>query len=126
MSKRRVDQGLAGAAPLFAALGDETRLALLQRLAEGGPASISVLADRFDVTRQGVTKHLQVLAAAGIIDGRRAGREHVWAINPAAFVTARRRLDLIARGWDAALARLRGHLEGGGDQNAAGQRMRKG
>jgi DNA-binding transcriptional ArsR family regulator len=113
MSKRRVERTVAGAALLFAALGDPTRLALLQRLSRDGPASISVLADDFQATRQGVTKHLQVLAAAGIIDGERRGREHVWAINPARLADAQRHLEVIARGWDEALARLKAHLERG-------------
>jgi DNA-binding transcriptional ArsR family regulator len=112
MPKRRVEQNLASAALLFAALGDPTRLALLQRLSDDGPASISMLAESFRVmTRQGVTKHLQVLAAAGIIDGNRQGREQVWALNPARLAEGRRRLDLIARGWDDALARLTLHVE---------------
>ena len=111
MSKRTADRGLAGAALLFAALGDETRLGLLQRLSREGPASISVLADRFDVTRQGVTKHLHVLEAARLIDGRREGREHVWALNPARLEEARRHLDLIGRGWEDALGRLKAHLQ---------------
>jgi DNA-binding transcriptional ArsR family regulator len=99
---------------LFAALGDETRLALLQRLSDGGPASISMLAGSFQVmTRQGVTKHLQVLAAAGVIAGRRAGREHVWAINPARLAEGRRCLERISRGWDDALSRLKAHVEAG-------------
>lgn len=102
---------MAGAAVLFAALGDPTRLALLQRLSRGGPASISVLADGFQTTRQGVTKHLTVLAAAGIIDGQRHGREHIWAINPGRLVEAQRHLQVIARGWDDVLGRLRAHLE---------------
>lgn len=96
---------------LFAALGDPTRLALLQQLSHRGPLSISTLADNFDVTRQGVTKHLHVLAAAGIIEGRREGREHVWALNPARVAEVRRSLDIIARGWDDALGRLKGHVE---------------
>jgi len=111
MPKRKREPNLAGAALLFAALGDETRLALLQRLSHDGPASISVLADNFELTRQGVTKHLNVLADAGIIEGRREGREHVWALNPARLVEAGRRLDIIARGWDDALARLKAHVE---------------
>ena len=110
MSKRRVDQSVAGAAVLFAALGDPTRMALLHRLSRDGPASISVLADDFHTTRQGVTKHLQVLAGAGIIAGKRRGREHVWAINASSLADAQRHLDLIARGWDDALARLKLHL----------------
>lgn len=97
---------------LFAALGDPTRLALLHRLSEAGPASISVLADRFSMTRQGVTKHLQVLAGAGVIEGMRDGREHVWTLNPSRFADARRTLDTIARGWDDALGRLKAQIEG--------------
>lgn len=112
MSTQRVERKVAGAAVLFAALGDPTRLVLLQRLSREGPASISVLADRFQTTRQGVTKHLHVLAAAGIIDGERRGREHVWAINPGRLAEAQRHLEVIARGWDDALARLRTHVEG--------------
>jgi DNA-binding transcriptional ArsR family regulator len=111
MSKPRVERTLAGAALLFAALGDPTRLALLQRLSRGGPASISVLADNFETSRQGVTKHLHVLAAAGVIDGERRGREHVWAINPRRLAEAQRHLQVIARGWDDALARLKEHVE---------------
>ena len=65
------------------------------------------------MTRQGVTKHLNVLADAGVIDGRREGREHVWALNPERLAEAKRRLDLIARGWDDALARLKAHVEEG-------------
>jgi DNA-binding transcriptional ArsR family regulator len=111
MPKRRVELGLAEAALLFAALGDETRLALLRRLSEGGPASISVLSETFRISRQAVTKHLQFLAAAAIIDGKRSGREHIWALNPARLAEAQRCLEVITRGWDDALGRLKAHLE---------------
>jgi len=113
MPKRRVDHTLAGAALLFAALGDPTRLTVLQRLARGGPASISALAENFQTSRQAVTKHLRVLEAAGIIDGRRRGREHVWELNAERLAEALRHLDRIARGWDDALARLKAHVERG-------------
>ena len=111
MSKSRGDRGLAAAALLFAALGDPTRLALLQRLSDDGPASISMLAGHFPVTRQGITKHLHVLSDAGVIDGSRQGREHVWTVNPARLAEARHQLDLIARGWDDALTRLKRHVD---------------
>ena len=112
MSKRAVERGLAGAALLFAALGDETRLALLQRLSRGGPASISALAEDFDVSRQGITKHLQVLANAGVIDGQWSGREHVWSLKPSRLAQAIGQIELISKGWDGALARLKTHVEG--------------
>lgn len=112
MSKRRTSSGLASAALLFAALGDPTRLALVERLSHGGPASISALSERFRLTRQGVTKHLYVLAEAGVVGGVRRGREHVWSLDPARLDDARRHLDRIGRGWDDALARLKRHVEG--------------
>lgn len=114
MSKKHVELTLTAAALLFAALGDPTRLALLQRLSDGGPASIATLSESFPVmTRQGVSKHLHVLAAAGAIDGSRRGRERVWAINPARLAEARRHLKLVARGWDDALSRLKRVVEEG-------------
>jgi DNA-binding transcriptional ArsR family regulator len=112
MSKLRVELGLAEAALLFAALGDETRLALLRQLSEGGPASISVLAENFKVSRQAVTKHLQSLEGAGLVDGKRAGREHVWTLNRERLAEARRCLRVIVRDWDDALDRLKTHIEG--------------
>jgi DNA-binding transcriptional ArsR family regulator len=113
MPKRRAKLGLAQAALLFAALGDETRLALLRRLSGDGPASISALAQSFRISRQAITKHLQFLAAAGIIDGERAGRERVWALNPSRLAEAQRCLQAIAHDWDHALARLKTHIENG-------------
>ena len=109
--------GLAGAALLFAALGDETRLALLRHLAGGSSVSISVLAENFEVSRQAVTKHLQHLAAAGMIDGRREGREHLWTINSSRLSEAQQCLELIAAGWDDTLQRLKAHVE---DRESAG------
>jgi DNA-binding transcriptional ArsR family regulator len=116
MPKARAERPRAAdvAPALFAALADPTRLALLQRLTDGGPASISALAERVPLmTRQAVTKHLRVLAATGVIDGHHRGREHVWSLNPARLADARRCLDLISKEWDAALTRLARHVESG-------------
>jgi DNA-binding transcriptional ArsR family regulator len=103
---------LAGATILFAALGDATRLEIVRRLSEG-PASISTLAERFEMTRQGVTKHLLVLSAAGVIEGSRDGREHVWTLKRDRLDEARQHLDRIARQWDDVLGRLKSHVERG-------------
>ena len=111
MSKRRVEIGLAEAALLFAALGDETRLALLRRLSEGGPASISALSESFRVSRQAITKHLHALARAGIVGSRREGRERIWEVRTGRLAEARRYLDQISAGWDEAIARLRAFVE---------------
>ena len=102
---------LAGAAPVFAALGDATRLGLVARLGSGGPQSIARLTAGSGVTRQAVTKHLHVLADAGLVRGTRAGRDHVWQIEPARLDEARRWLGHIEGQWDEALARLKAALE---------------
>jgi DNA-binding transcriptional ArsR family regulator len=102
----------AQTAPLFAALGDETRLALVDRLCAGGPLSITQLTTGTAVTRQAITKHLQVLAGAGLVHDNRRGRERIWELDTARLDEARRYLDQIAQQWDAALARLRRFVEG--------------
>jgi DNA-binding transcriptional ArsR family regulator len=98
---------LARAAPLFAALGDETRLRLLARLGRAGPQSITQLAAGMPVTRQAVTKHLRALEAAGLARARRRGRERVWAVESARLEDAQRYLDVISAQWDSAIERLR-------------------
>jgi len=109
MSRR--SGGLAEAAPLFAALGDETRLALVARLCAGGPSSITRLAKGSAVTRQAITKHLDVLAGAGLVAGVRRGREHIWELDAERFDEARHYLDRISRRWDERLDRLRKLVE---------------
>jgi DNA-binding transcriptional ArsR family regulator len=105
---------VTSAALLFAALGDPTRLALLQRMSDGGPASVSALAASLPaMTRQGVSKHLRVLAAAGVINGNRRGREHVWALDPSRLAEGRRCIKLIVRGWDDAVSRSKRQAEAG-------------
>jgi DNA-binding transcriptional ArsR family regulator len=99
------------AAPLFAALGDETRLGLLQRLAEHGPESISQLSECSPMSRQGVTKHLEVLSRAGLVRGRRRGREHLWELEPGRLGDARAYLESVSRLWDEALGRLKDFVE---------------
>jgi DNA-binding transcriptional ArsR family regulator len=102
---------VAHAAPVFAALGDETRLALVARLSGFGPLSITRLTSGSEVSRQAVTKHLHVLAAAGLVRDVRRGRERIWEIEPDQIVEARHYLDRISEQWDEALDRLRQLVE---------------
>jgi DNA-binding transcriptional ArsR family regulator len=98
-------------AALFAALGDEKRLLLVDRLCTGGPMSITRLSDGTSISRQAVTKHLHRLEAAGIVRSHRAGRERFWEIEPPRLDDARRYLELISARWDAAAQRLRRFVE---------------
>ena len=99
------------AAPLFAALGDETRLRLLGRLSANGPDSITGLSARSDVTRQAITKHLAVLARAGLVRDERRGRERIWQLEPRRLEDAHEHLERISNLWDDALDRLARHVE---------------
>ena len=93
-------------AELFAALGDETRLALLARLGEG-PASIVRLNAGRPMSRQALTKHLHVLEKAGLVRRERAGRESLWSLQRQRLDEARLYLDLMSRQWDERLGRLK-------------------
>jgi len=94
------------AAPLFAALGDETRLGLVSRLCSEGPLSIVRLSEGADVTRQAITKHLRALADAGLVHSSRSGRERIWELRPKRLEKARDHLEQISRQWEDALGRL--------------------
>jgi len=107
----REPAGLESSAPLFAALGDATRLKLVARLSRGGPQSIVRLTRGTRFTRQAITKHLRVLADAGFVHGTRLGRESRWELDPQRLVVAHRYLDLISKRWDTALRRLQKLVE---------------
>jgi DNA-binding transcriptional ArsR family regulator len=98
-------------APVFAALGDETRLRLVARLCDGGPMSITGLALGARITRQAISKHLRVLEGAGLVRSSRSGRESIWRLEKRRLREARRYLELISVQWDDALGRLRTFVE---------------
>ena len=100
-----------GPAGVFAALGDETRLRLVAVLCVGGAVSIAQLTATTDITRQAVTKHLHVLADAGLVHHVKVGRERLWQFDPKQLDEARRSLELIAQQWDEALGRLKRAVE---------------
>lgn len=108
---RKAAAGTAQSATVFAALGDATRLSLLQRLGESGELSIQSLTQTTSVTRQAVTKHLRVLEHAGLVRCRERGRERHYGLAPNALDSTREYLEAIAWHWDQALLRLKAHVE---------------
>ena len=98
-------------APVFAALGDSTRLELVSRLSDGERRSITELSDGLALTRQAVTKHLEVLRDAGLVNRKRMGRESRFAIRPKTIDDARDYLARVSAQWDEAIARLRAVVE---------------
>ena len=113
MSRSRTSASpkLAQAAPVFAALGDETRLNLVARLCASGPQPIVRLTDGAKVSRQAITKHLRALADAGLVRSKREGRQRIWEIQTKRLADVRRYLDQISAQWDEALGRLRTLVE---------------
>ena len=103
--------GERAAARVFFALGDGTRLAVVQKLGAGGALSATALSDGAKVTRQAIVKHLRVLEGAGLVTPARRGREVLYALEPRKLEDARAFLDGISAGWDRALERLRRLVE---------------
>ena len=98
---------LKKAAPAFAALGDPLRLGLVTRLSHEGPLSTKCLQVERKITRQAITKHLQILEGAGIVRSLRVGRDRLWQIEHAKLAEVTEFLDRISAQWDARLDRLR-------------------
>ena len=98
-------------APVFAALGDQTRLWLSgETLRRGAPLDFAVTHGS-KLTRQAVTKHLRILEKTGIVRGQRAGRESLFALDPAPIDELRQYLDHVLEQWDEALNRLKLFVE---------------
>jgi DNA-binding transcriptional ArsR family regulator len=98
-------------AQLFAALGEPTRLSVVDRLRDGSEQSIAAIATGLPITRQALTKHLKVLEAAGIANSRRHGRETVYRIDPSGLVAAERWIADVSTQWDRAIDRLKNQVE---------------
>jgi DNA-binding transcriptional ArsR family regulator len=112
---RRVPSGTAierqARAPVFAALGDATRLSLIAKLSGGQPRSISQLTQGSRLTRQAIAKHLRVLEKAALVHSVRTGRENRFAFRPEPIQELRKYLNAVSEQWDQALSRLKTLVE---------------
>jgi DNA-binding transcriptional ArsR family regulator len=111
MRKATAVSGPRGSALLFSALADPNRLRLINRLASGRPLSITRLGSGVRITRQAVTKHLQLMERAGVVQSTRRGRERLWQLRQSSLQEARNYLNQISAQWDDALERLRAFVE---------------
>ena len=98
-------------APVFAALGDDTRWAILTRLGDT-PSSASALARELPISRQAIVKHLEVLREVGLIESEQRGRELVHRPLGGRLSQAARELDRIAESWESRLAAIKRLAEG--------------
>ena len=110
-SRRVVAAKLEDYAPVFAALGDQTRLRLVAELSKGQSKSISQLAEGSDLTRQAVTKHLRVLENVGLVRSTFSGRENLFELDTRPFKDINEYLNFVSEQWDQALSRLKSFVE---------------
>ena len=96
---------------LFAALADPTRRYLVETLASRGGASATALAAELPISRQAVAKHLAALGGAGLVEGRRQGRETLYELQPRRLDEAAEWIAAVGAEWDDRLERLRRLVE---------------
>lgn len=97
---------------IFEALGDPTRLAIVERLAANGPTPTVELVSDFGMTRQAATKHLLILENAGIVRSETKGRVILRMVEPAAMHEAKDWMDRHAQRWSRRLDALASYLDG--------------
>jgi DNA-binding transcriptional ArsR family regulator len=110
---------------LWSAVADPTRRRVLDVLLDRGEATATIVAGELPVTRQAVAKHLAVLDRAGLVEGRRHGREVRYAIRPQRLDAATRSLAHVAAEWDARLAAIKRIAESAVSEQRARQRRQE-
>ncbi len=95
---------------VFAALGDSTRRQIIEKLCADGDQTATALASQFPISRQGIAKHLGILADANLVTVRRAGRETIYALNPDPLDLTTDWVQAISAAWDQRLRALRDYL----------------
>ena len=98
-------------APIFAALADPTRRDLLVRLAQSSPKTATQLAEAFPITRQGMLKHLNILAEAGLVAIQQVGREKRYTLTPEPLEDVGAWIRQLEQLWDERLLRLKTMIE---------------
>ena len=107
---KKTIQGVESTAELFSALGDKTRLQLVKRLCDSGPISIRELSEGLDISRQAITKHLRVMEECGLVSSEKQGRQQIFELDQRRFEIAKAYLESVSSRWDAAIERLKRHL----------------
>lgn len=98
------------AQPVFRALADPTRRAIISMLSEG-PRATGEIASEFDMSRPAVAKHLTILREGGVISVKPRGRERINQLNPEALKLAAVWLNYFDQFWDERLNNLKKLVE---------------
>lgn len=97
--------------PVLAALSDPTRRRIVEMLSDGEPRSVNDIAGAFDMSRQAVAKHLNILRRAEVIRGEQQGREHLHALSPETLNTLVEWVNHYSQFWDDRLLTLKALAE---------------
>jgi ArsR family transcriptional regulator, cadmium/lead-responsive transcriptional repressor len=92
---------------LWSAVGDPTRRRMLDRLLLDGGGTATSLSEHLPVTRQAVSKHLDVLGRAGLVHATAIGRERRYRVDDAQLARAVTQLSTVGATWDARLRRIK-------------------
>lgn len=95
---------------VFVALADARRREILERLANNGEKTATELAQELPITRQGVSKHLKILAEADLVNIRQVGRDKRYSVTPQALAEAVNWLETLTALWDQRLQALYDYL----------------
>ena len=94
----------------FSALADSTRLAIIERLAQG-ESSLSDLAEPFDMSQTAVSKHINILSEAGLVKISKRGRTRYCEVIPSPLAQAEKWLDSYQQFWAKQLNSLANFLD---------------
>jgi DNA-binding transcriptional ArsR family regulator len=100
-------------APVFEALADPTRRAVLRTLASAGPSTLAELSRELPVSRQAIAKHLALLREAGLVSASGQVRGRRYELRPRPLEDAVGWIAEVGGDWDARLARLKRDVEAG-------------
>jgi DNA-binding transcriptional ArsR family regulator len=96
---------------LWGAIGDPTRLRVLDLLLVGGPGTASSLSRELPVTRQAVAKHLAILERSGLVHPEPSGREVRYVVDPDQFARACAQVSRVGRAWTGRLRHIKAIAE---------------
>jgi len=97
--------------PVFIALADPTRRQIVEMLSGGEGLSVNEIADHFEMSRQAVAKHLNVLRRAEVISGEQRGRKHIHTLVPGRLNSLAEWVEHYSRFWDEKLSTLKSLVE---------------
>jgi DNA-binding transcriptional ArsR family regulator len=95
---------------VFDAISDSTRRLMIEKLSTEGDKTATEFASELPITRQGVTKHLAILAEAGLVTTRKQGRDRLYSLTPQALQNAVSWVGAVNEAWDKRLGALRDFL----------------